>query len=84
MDEPAPEVLVAELHPILKKDPSPDSVRKWMTKRIVAAAESVIPNIEINNPPASKPRFTRSIRKASSKAVKFFYRRKFETKAIES
>lgn len=84
IDIPAEEVLVADVHPILKKDPSPDSVRKWMTKRIVAAAESVIPTIEINNPPASKPRFTRSIRKASSKAVRFFYKKKFETKTIES
>lgn len=84
IDIPAEEVLVADVHPILKKDPSPDSVRKWMTKRIVAAAESVIPTIEINNPPASKPRFARSIRKASSKAVRFFYKKKFETKAIES
>lgn len=65
------------------KDASPDSVRKWMTKRIVAAAEAVIPSIESTNPPATKPRFTRSIRKASSKAVKYFWKKKFETKKIE-
>jgi hypothetical protein len=76
--------VITDVESNLKKDPSPDSVRKWMTKRIVAAAEAVIPNIENNNPPANKPRFTRSIRKASSKAVRFFWKKKFEPKALES
>jgi hypothetical protein len=76
--------VITDMESTLKKDPSPDSVRKWMTKRIVAAAEAVIPNIENSDPPANKPRFTRSIRKASSKAVRYFWKKKFEPKALES
>ena len=77
------EALRIDVDTTTNKDLSPDSVRKWMTKRIVAAAEAVIPNIENTNPPAAKPRFTRSIRKASSKAVKYFWKKKFEPKKIE-
>jgi hypothetical protein len=77
------ETLRIEVDNANTKDLSPDSVRKWMTKRIVAAAEAVIPNIESANPAVTKPRFTRSIRKASSKAVKYFWKKKFDTKKIE-
>ena len=67
-----------------KKESSPDSVRKWMTKRIVAAAEAVLPVSENTGPPSAKPRYSRSIRKATSKAFKFIWKKKPEPKAIES
>ena len=64
-----------------KKESSPDSVRKWMTKRIVAAAEAVIPREESTDPRVNKPRYTRSIRKATSKAMKLIWKK---PKAIET
>ena len=67
-----------------RRESSPDSVRKWMTKRIVAAAEAVIPISESAGPPCAKPRYTRSIRKATSKAFKFIWKKKLEPRAIES
>ena len=67
-----------------KKEISPDSVRKWMTKRMVAAAEAVIPTIENPNPPINKSRFGRSLRKATSKAMKAIWKKKTESKTIES
>lgn len=67
-----------------KKDPSPDSVRKWMTKRIVAAAEAVIPTSDNVSTPYNKPRYTRSLRKATSKAFKFIWKKKLDPKTLEN